>query len=77
MSTVQERVIAVIAEQLGQLPSSIQPSTTKDDLCMDSLDDVEAVMALEDEFEREVSDDTAEQWKSIQDVITYFESVTK
>lgn len=72
MSTVQERVFHIIAEQLGIAKSDVALETTKDSLGMDSLDDVELVMALEDEFEMEVSNDDVEKWLSAQDVVTYF-----
>lgn len=68
MSTIEQRVIKIIAEQLGaaELESHIV-----NDLGADSLDEVELVMAIEDEFDIEISDSDAEAAKTVQDVINY------
>ena len=72
MSTVQERVLKIVAEQLGIHNTGVTLESSKDSLGMDSLDDIELVMALEDEFEIAVSDDDAEKWVTAQDVVSYF-----
>ena len=74
--TVQERVNKVISELLGITTADIKPeSNLEDDLGADSLDAVEIVMGLEDEFEIEVEDEVAEQWKTVQDIYTHFEKL--
>ena len=63
---VQERCTKVIAEQFGLLPSDIKPeSDIFDDLNADSLDTVELVMALEDEFIVEIEDGRAEECNTV------------
>lgn len=60
--SVAERIMAVLEEQLGVEKTSIQPSDSiTDDLGADSLDTVEIVMALEEEFELEISDSDGEK----------------
>lgn len=70
-----ERVREIIADQLGV--DDIQSITLKtsliDDLEADSLDAVEVIMALEDEFGIEIPDEEAENFKSIGDICTFIE----
>ena len=70
-----ERVREIIADQLGV--DDIQSITLKtsliDDLEADSLDAVEVIMALEDEFGIEIPDEEAENFKSISDICTFIE----
>ena len=62
MSTVLERVTKVIVDRLGVDESEVKMEASfRDDLGADSLDVVELVMELEDEFEMEISDDDAEK----------------
>lgn len=77
MSSVEKRVRQIISEQLGIPFGEIEATTSREDMGMDSLDDVELVMALEDEFEIEIPDDIAETWKVAQDLVTYFEGRAK
>jgi acyl carrier protein len=72
MSTVEERVKKIVCEQLGVKESEVQ-STSRfvDDLGADSLDTVELVMALEEEFETEIPDEEAEKLASVQEAIDY------
>lgn len=71
MSTI-ERVKKVFAEQFGISESDVKPeSHIADDLGADSLDEVELVMAIEDEFEIEISDEDAEKIKTVQQAIEY------
>ncbi|MAM88076.1 acyl carrier protein [Allohahella sp. A8] len=70
MSTQQERVIAIVADQLGVDKERVVPSATfVEDLGADSLDTVELVMALEEEFGFEIEDKEAEKITSVQDVM--------
>jgi acyl carrier protein len=68
-----ERIQKIVAEQLGVNTSDVKmDSNFVDDLGADSLDTVELVMALEDEFETEIPDSHAEKWTTVQDVHSYF-----
>ncbi len=72
--TIPERVSKIIAEQLGVKPERITPEADfVDDLGADSLDTVELVMAFEEEFNLEISDEDAERMKKVKDVIGYLE----
>jgi acyl carrier protein len=72
MSTVEERVKKIVAEQLGVNEADIKiESSFVDDLGADSLDTVELVMALEDEFETEIPDEDAEKITTVQQAIDY------
>ena len=75
MSTVEERVKKIVAEQLGIAEDEInsESSFTKD-LGADSLDTVELVMAFEEEFGTEIPDEEAEKITTIQEAINYIES---
>ncbi len=72
MSTVEERVKKIVVEQLGvkEEEATINASFV-DDLGADSLDTVELVMALEEEFETEIPDEDAEKISTIQQAIDY------
>ncbi|MBD2483356.1 acyl carrier protein [Planktothrix sp. FACHB-1365] len=75
MSTTDERVKRIIAEQLDVEEEKIIPSATfAEDLGADSLDTVELVMALEEEFETEIPDEDAEKIKTVQDAINYIKA---
>jgi len=66
------RIIEIVAKKLGVLPEKILPSFTfSDDLGADSLDQVELIMAFEDEFEIEIPDEDAETIKTIKDASDY------
>lgn len=72
--SIQERVTKVVVEQLGVKPDEVTPDASfVDDLGADSLDSVELVMALEEEFGIEISDEDAERIKRVRDVIRYLE----
>lgn len=72
---VEVRVREIICEQLGVSDGEISPEASfVEDLGADSLDIVELVMALEEEYEMEISDEDAENIKMVQDVIEYIES---
>jgi len=72
MSSVEEQVRGIIAEQLGLKADEIKNDASfVDDLGADSLDTVELVMALEEEFETEIPDDDAEKITTVQQAIDY------
>ena len=72
MSTVDERVQKIVKEQLGVKQEEItNESSFVDDLGADSLDTVELVMALEEEFETEIPDDEAEKITTVQLAVDY------
>ena len=76
MSNIEERVKKIIVEQLGVKEEDVKPAASfVDDLGADSLDTVELVMALEEEFDIEISDDEAEQAKTVGDVVNYLVTV--
>jgi acyl carrier protein len=70
MSDIEQRVKKIVAEQLGVAEADIKnESSFVDDLGADSLDTVELVMALEDEFEMEIPDEQAEKITTVQQAI--------
>jgi acyl carrier protein len=72
MSTVEQQVKAIVAEQLGvKLEQVTNSASFVDDLGADSLDTVELVMALEEEFETEIPDEDAEKITTVQQAIDY------
>ena len=69
---VERRVIEIIVEQLGVSEEEVAlEASFVDDLGADSLDLVELIMALEEEFGLEISDEEAEKIQTVQDVISY------
>ena len=72
--SIEQRVKDIIVEQLGVKPEQVTPEAKFiEDLGADSLDTVELVMALEEEFGIEVPDEQAEKLQSVGDVIKYIE----
>ncbi|AZL73038.1 MULTISPECIES: acyl carrier protein [Pseudomonas] len=72
MSTIEERVKKIVAEQLGVKEEEVKnESSFVEDLGADSLDTVELVMALEEEFETEIPDEEAEKITTVQAAIDY------
>jgi acyl carrier protein len=72
MSSVEERVQKIVVEQLGVKEEEVTPEAAfVDDLGADSLDTVELVMALEEEFETEIPDEDAEQITTVKQAIDY------
>src|SRR5215469_1603513 len=72
MSTVEQQVKAIVAEQLGVKQEQVtNDASFVDDLGADSLDTVELVMALEEEFEIEIPDEDAEKITTVQQAIEY------
>ncbi len=77
MSSVAERVQKIVVEQLGVKTEEASPKASfVDDLGADSLDTVELVMALEEEFECEIPDEEAEKITTVQQAIDYVEKHT-
>jgi acyl carrier protein len=75
MDNVEQRVKKIVAEQLGVNEAEIkQESSFVDDLGADSLDTVELVMALEEEFETEIPDEEAEKITTVQQAIDYIKA---
>ena len=75
MENIEQRVKKIIAEQLGVNEAEIKnDSSFVDDLGADSLDTVELVMALEEEFDIEIPDEDAEKMTTVADAIKYLES---
>jgi acyl carrier protein len=72
MSDIAKRVKEIVAEQLGVEEALVVPEASfMDDLGADSLDTVELVMALEEEFDIEIPDEDAEKIQSVNDAIEY------
>ena len=72
-----EKVRAILVEQLGVEEDDVNPETHLfDDLSADSLDLAEMMMALEEEFDIEISDDEAEKIKTVNDVVKFIKEKT-
>ncbi len=68
----EDKIKAIIAEQLGVKPEEVTPEASFiDDLGADSLDTVELIMALEEEFGIEIPDEDAEKMTKVEDAIKY------
>ena len=71
---IYQKVVDIIVEQLGVKPERVIPDADfVEDLGADSLDTVELVMAFEEEFGFEISDEDAERMKKVKDIIAYLE----
>jgi len=78
MENVEQRVKKIVAEQLGVNEAEIKnESSFVDDLGADSLDTVELVMALEEEFETEIPDEDAEKITRVKEAIEYIDAHAK
>jgi len=72
MSSIEDRVKKIVCEQLGAKEEDVTPQASFiDDLGADSLDTVNLVMALEEEFETEIPDEESEKLATVQDAIDY------
>jgi acyl carrier protein len=72
MSSIEQRVIKMVAEQLGVKEEDVQTTSSfVEDLGADSLDTVELIMALEEEFDAEIPDEDAEKIATVNDAIRY------
>ena len=75
MSNIEERVKKIIIEQLGVKEEEVKNAASfVDDLGADSLDTVELVMALEEEFDTEIPDEDAEKITTVQAAIDFVEA---
>ncbi len=74
MSSVFDRVKEIIVEQLGVDPEDVKPEASfVDDLGADSLDIVELVMALEEEFDLQIPDEEAEKIRKVGEAVKYIQ----
>jgi acyl carrier protein len=72
MSTIEEKVRKIIAEKLSvELDEVVPEASFVDDLGADSLDLVELIMSMEEEFDTDISDEDAEKIATVQDAIDY------
>jgi acyl carrier protein len=72
MGATEEKVIDIIVDKLGVERSEVTPEAVfVDDLGADSLDLVELIMAMEEEFGMEIADEEAEKLRTVQDVISF------
>ncbi|MDB0028770.1 acyl carrier protein [Gammaproteobacteria bacterium] len=75
LMSIEERVRKIVCEQLGKSDEEVNnDSSFVDDLGADSLDTVELVMALEEEFDLEIADEEAEQISTVQEAVNYINS---
>jgi len=74
---VYEKVKEMIVEQLGVDEEEVSPSKSFRDLNADSLDVVELVMAIEEEFDLEISDEEVENIRTVEEVVNYIQENTK
>lgn len=78
VSSVEERVVAIVAEQLGADKEKITEKTSfVNDLGADSLDQVELVMELEEEFDINIPDDAAEKIQTVGEAIKHIKSASQ
>lgn len=75
MSSIEERVKKIVVEQLGVTQDQVTADASfVDDLGADSLDTVELVMALEEEFDAEIPDDEAEKITTVKQAVEFIEA---
>ncbi len=78
MSNIDEKMVEIIAKQLSVPKEKIVPEASfVDDLGADSLDLVELVMAMEEEYGIEIADEDAEKMQTVQDAINYIKEHAK
>jgi len=72
MAAIEDKIIDIIVEKLGVERAEVTPEAVfVDDLGADSLDLVELIMAMEEEFGMEIADEDAEKLRTVQDVISF------
>ena len=77
MSSIEDRVKKIVVEQLGVSEDQVTPDASfVDDLGADSLDTVELVMALEEEFDAEIPDDQAEKIATVKQAVEFIQANT-
>jgi acyl carrier protein len=75
MAGIEEKVIDIVVDKLGVDRSEVTPEAVfVDDLGADSLDLVELIMAMEEEFGFEIADEEAEKMRTVQDVINFIQA---
>jgi acyl carrier protein len=75
MGAIEEKVVDIIVDKLGVERAEVTPEAVfVDDLGADSLDLVELIMAMEEEFGMEIADEEAEKLRTVQDVINFVNS---
>jgi acyl carrier protein len=72
-----EAIRGLVVNQLGLVDKEFALNSTFDDLGADYLDKVELIMYVEDEFNIEISDEDAEMWNTVQDIVDYVETRNK
>jgi acyl carrier protein len=78
MSSIEERIKNIVVEQLGVKPEQVVPNASLvEDLGADSLDTVELVMALEEEFETEIPEGEAEKITTVGQILDYIKAHSK
>ena len=78
MSSIEDRVKKFVVDRLGVKEDEVKPNSSfVDDLGADSLDTVELVMALEEEFECEIPDEEAEKITTVQQAVDYIKAHVK
>ena len=78
VANIDERVKSIIVEQLGVDPAEVKPEAQfVNDLGADSLDTVELIMALEEEFDMEIPDEKAEKIKTVGEALSYINANAK
>lgn len=76
MASIEERVVEIVAEQLGVSKDQITPETSfVNDLGADSLDTVELVMEFEEEFDINIPDDAAEKIQTVGEAFEYIKKI--
>lgn len=74
MDNTLKKVKSILAKQLGYSEDQItEDSRLVEDLCADSLDTVEIVMTIEDEFQIDIPDKDAEQFKTVKDILNFLQ----
>jgi acyl carrier protein len=77
MATVEEKIKKIICEQLDVAEKDVVPEASfVDDLGADSLDQVELIMAMEEEFDISIPDEDAEKIGTVQDALDYIKNVS-
>ncbi len=78
MSSIRDRVVEIVCEQMGTTKDKVSEATSFiNDLGADSLDTVELVMEFEDEFDLNIPDEDAEKIQTVGDAVTYIEGNKK
>ena len=78
MSEIKEKVVSIIVDKLGVDPSEVvETANFTQDLGADSLDIVELIMALEEEFDLQIPDGEAEKITTVGDVVEYIKNANK